>query len=191
VRCRTANQTGRKSPEGFAREDHRALFTTPVIFTFTPKDFIECDHRRVRAPVNCSRPGEFVVDRSSNQKKRQIRGMMAIPMHKGSAVFILLGLFASACSSPLTTREQGGLIGAGLGAGSGAIIGGTVGHAAVGALIGGPVGLIAGALIGDQLMGQERTQDQQQRQIDQNAAELERLRRENQRLREESPAPGY
>jgi len=42
---------------------------------------------------------------------------------------------------------------AGLGAGAGAIIGSTVGHAAVGALIGGPVGLVAGALIGDQLMG--------------------------------------
>ena len=31
------------------------------------------------------------------------------------------------------------------------------GHAAAGALIGGPVGLIAGALIGDHLMGQEKT----------------------------------
>ena len=92
-------------------------------------------------------------------------------------------VFLSACSSPLSTREQGGLIGAGLGAGSGAIIGSTVGHAAVGALIGGPVGLIAGALIGDQLMGQTRRQDEQQRHIDQNNVELERLRRENERLR--------
>jgi len=47
------------------------------------------------------------------------------------------------------------------------------------------VGLIAGALIGDQLMGREVRQDEQQRQIDRNAAELEQLRRENQRLREE------
>ena len=60
------------------------------------------------------------------------------------------------CSSPITTREQGGLIGAGLGAGTEAIIGNTVGHAAVGALlVGGAIGLIAGALIGDHLMGQE------------------------------------
>jgi len=57
----------------------------------------------------------------------------------------------------------------------------------VGALIGGPVGLIAGALIGDQLMSQDRRQDDQQRQIDQNQSELERLRRENQRLRDQQP----
>lgn len=60
------------------------------------------------------------------------------------------------CSEPLSKREQGGLIGGGLGAGTGAIIGSTVGHAAVGALIGGPIGLIGGALIGDQLMRQDK-----------------------------------
>jgi len=60
-----------------------------------------------------------------------------------------------------------------LGAGSGAIIGSTVGHAAV------------GALIGDHLMGQERRQQDQAIQSDQNEREIERLRRENQRLREE------
>ncbi len=73
--------------------------------------------------------------------------------HRLPFAILLTLLLVSGCSSSLTTREQGGLIGAGLGAGSGAIIGSTVGHAAVGALIGGPVGLIAGALIGDQLMG--------------------------------------
>jgi osmotically inducible lipoprotein OsmB len=99
----------------------------------------------------------------------------------------MLGLFATvaACSTPITTREQGGLIGAGLGAGTGAIIGSTVGHAAVGALIGGPVGLIAGALIGDHLMGQEMRQQDLTIQSDQNQRELERLRRENERLRQE------
>jgi outer membrane lipoprotein SlyB len=66
----------------------------------------------------------------------------------GSTLMILV-VMVSSCSAPITTREQGGLIGAGLGAGAGAIIGSTVGHAAAGALIGGPVGLIAGALIGD------------------------------------------
>jgi phage tail tape-measure protein len=100
---------------------------------------------------------------------------------------VLLSLVAATagCSAPMTTREQGGLIGAGLGAGTGAIIGSTVGHAAVGALIGGPVGLIAGALIGDHLMGQERRQQDQTIQSDQNQREIERLRQENQRLREE------
>ena len=94
-------------------------------------------------------------------------------------------VWLAACSSPMTTREQGGLIGAGLGAGTGAIIGSTVGHAAVGALVGGPVGLIAGALIGDQLMAQERRQTEQFQDIDRNRNEIERLRRENQRLRDE------
>jgi uncharacterized membrane protein len=104
----------------------------------------------------------------------------------GSIIFVgVTLLLLVGCSSTLTTREQGGLIGVGVGAGTGAIIGSTVGHAAAGALIGGPVGLIAGALIGDQLMGREVRQDEQQRQIDRNAAELDQLRRENQRLREE------
>lgn len=53
-----------------------------------------------------------------------------------------------------------------IGAGLGAIIGSTVGYAAVGALIGSPVELIAGALIGDPLMGQSLQQDNHQRQID-------------------------
>ena len=93
---------------------------------------------------------------------------------------LTLGLFG--CSTPLTQREQGGLIGGVLGAGSGAIIGATVGHAAAGAAIGGPIGLIAGALIGDQLMSQSQYARQQ---VDYNQSELERLRRENRRLREQ------
>jgi uncharacterized membrane protein len=103
------------------------------------------------------------------------------------ALFLALVLSINmGCSEPLSKREQGGLIGGGLGAGAGAIIGSTVGHAAVGALIGGPIGLIGGALIGDQLMGQDKKQNEQQFQIDRNRDELERLRRENQRLREQS-----
>lgn len=94
-----------------------------------------------------------------------------------------LALFvATGCSAPLTQREQGGLLGGAIGAGSGAIIGSTVGHAAAGAAVGGPLGLIAGALIGDQLMA---AYGGQQRQYDANQAELERLRRENRRLREQ------
>ena len=93
--------------------------------------------------------------------------------------FLCLG-----CTEPLSKREQGGLLGLGAGAGTGAIIGSTVGHAAAGALIGGPIGLIGGALIGDQLMGQDKRQDEQQRVIDRNQHELEHLRRENQQLRE-------
>jgi osmotically inducible lipoprotein OsmB len=126
--------------------------------------------RRLTVGAGC------LMDEKNTMKTRCVPGVMFI----GMALLFMVG-----CSSPLTTREQGGLIGAGVGAGTGAIIGSTVGHAAAGALIGGPVGLIAGALIGDQLMGREVRQDEQQRQIDRNAAELDQLRRENQRLREE------
>jgi outer membrane lipoprotein SlyB len=108
-----------------------------------------------------------------------------VPKLMMGVVLFSLMITAAGCSAPITTREQGGLLGAGLGAGAGAIIGSTVGHAAAGALIGGPVGLIAGALIGDHLMGQDRRQHEQSVQTEQNEREIERLRRENQRLREE------
>ena len=108
-------------------------------------------------------------------------------LHFLSAVVVTALLtISTGCTTALTRREQGGLIGGGLGAGTGAIIGSTVGHAAVGALIGGPVGLLAGALIGDQLMARDHRQDEQQQQINGNQAELERLKRENERLREQS-----
>lgn len=94
---------------------------------------------------------------------------------------VLLALVFAGCSAPLSMREQGGLLGGAIGAGSGAIIGSAVGHAAAGAAIGGPLGLIAGGLIGDQLMASSRPQ----RQYDANQAELDRLRRENRRLREQ------
>ena len=61
--------------------------------------------------------------------------------------------FVAGCSSPIITREQKGLIGAGLGAGTGAIIGSMVGHVTVGAVVGGPVRLIARTLIGDHFDG--------------------------------------
>lgn len=111
------------------------------------------------------------------------------PRFSISAILLTSLLTVSAsCTTPLTKREQAGLIGGGVGAGTGAIIGSTVGHAAVGALVGGPVGLVAGALIGDQLMAQDRRHDEQQEQLDENKAELERLQRENERLREQDLA---
>lgn len=98
-------------------------------------------------------------------------------------ILVVLTVAVAGCSSPLTQREQGGLIGGVIGAGSGAIIGSTVGHAAAGAAIGGPMGLIAGALIGDQMMAQ--SYGYQRQATYNNQAELERLRRENRRLREQ------
>ena len=128
---------------------------------------------------------ELEIKQPDIPTNKQIRRMTVV-RSKFIALFSLLIILAvaSGCSEPLSKREQGGLIGGGVGAGAGAIIGSTVGHAAVGALIGGPVGLLAGALIGDQLMSQDHRQDEQQRQIDQNQEELQRLRRENERLRE-------
>jgi len=46
------------------------------------------------------------------------------------------------------------------GAAAGGIIGSAVRHPAAGALIGGALGLGAGALIGDQLQGQEQKQQE-------------------------------
>ncbi|MGH7829337.1 MAG: glycine zipper domain-containing protein, partial [Candidatus Binatia bacterium] len=65
------------------------------------------------------------------------------------------------------------------------IIGSAVGHPGAGAAIGGVLGLGTGALIGDQMQGQQQTQEQQQTQIDQNQAELERQRRELERIKQE------
>jgi hypothetical protein len=53
----------------------------------------------------------------------------------------------------------------------------------VGAAIGGGLGLGAGALIGDQLQGQENVNYQQQQQINRNQAEINRSRQELERLK--------
>lgn len=98
---------------------------------------------------------------------------------KGLAAITVAALIGAGCAGgPLTTREKGAGIGAVGGAVAGGIIGSTVGHPAAGALIGGGLGLGAGALIGDQMQGQENRDYDQQREIDRNARELERLRRE-------------
>lgn len=83
----------------------------------------------------------------------------------------------------LSTREKGAGIGALGGAAAGGIIGAAVGHPGAGAAIGGVLGLGTGALVGDQLQGQDIKQTDQQRQIDSNQAELERQRRELEQLR--------
>ncbi|MBI3000043.1 MAG: OmpA family protein [Deltaproteobacteria bacterium] len=105
------------------------------------------------------------------------------------AAFVLT--FSAACSTPLTTREKGAGIGALGGAAAGGIIGSAVGHPGAGAAIGGTLGLGAGALIGDQLQGQEQRQQEQQQRIEQqkteitkNRALLEELRRHNIEARE-------
>src|SRR5918996_3759005 len=97
------------------------------------------------------------------------------------------------CSAPLTTREKGAGIGALGGAAAGGIIGAAVGHPGAGAAIGGTLGLGTGALIGDQLQGQEMKQAEQQKSIDQQRAEIaknqaliEELKKRNIEARETS-----
>jgi outer membrane protein OmpA-like peptidoglycan-associated protein len=86
-------------------------------------------------------------------------------------------LFVAGCAGgELTTREKGAGIGALGGAAAGGLVGAAVGRPGVGAAVGGALGLGAGALVGDQLLGQENKQKEQQKAIDQQRAELEKNR---------------
>jgi hypothetical protein len=105
-------------------------------------------------------------------------------LRKALLVMPLIALLAG-CAAPLNTREKGGLLGGALGAGTGAIIGSATGHAAAGAAIGGPIGLLAGGLIGDQLLGREREDARLQAQINAQQAELRRQRAEIRRLKKQ------
>lgn len=98
------------------------------------------------------------------------------------AALLLISVLGCAGGN-LTTREKGAGIGALGGAAAGGLIGAAVGHPGAGAAVGGALGLGAGALIGDQLQGQEIKQSDQQRQIDVNQAEIERQRREIEKYR--------
>jgi phage tail tape-measure protein len=98
---------------------------------------------------------------------------------------LLMSSLVGCSGGSLTTREKGAGIGALGGAAVGGIIGAAVGHPGAGAAIGGTLGLGAGALVGDQLQGQEIRQADQQRQIDGNQAELDRQRRELEQLRKQ------
>ena len=100
--------------------------------------------------------------------KRALITLVGLPLLVGSL----------SCATPLSTREKGAGIGAVGGAVAGGIIGSTVGHPAAGALIGGGLGLGAGALIGDQMQGQENRGYQQQQEIDRQRQDIDRLRRD-------------
>ena len=98
---------------------------------------------------------------------------------------VLVASLVGCSGGSLTTREKGAGIGALGGAAAGGIIGAAVGHPGAGAAIGGALGLGAGALVGDQLQGQEIKQADQQNQINTNQAELERQRRELEALKKQ------
>jgi phage tail tape-measure protein len=101
------------------------------------------------------------------------------------ALVLLVTAIAGCSGGSLTTREKGAGIGALGGAAAGGLIGAATGHPGVGAAVGGALGLGAGALVGDQMQGQEIRQSDQQRQIDANQAELDRQRRELERLKQQ------
>lgn len=99
------------------------------------------------------------------------------------AVAVTATLLLTGCSGgPLTTREKGAGIGALGGAAAGGLIGAAVGRPGTGAAIGGALGLGAGALVGDQIQGQEITNYNQQQQINRNQAEIDRNRQQIQQL---------
>ena len=98
-------------------------------------------------------------------------------------ILFIASLFTGCAGGSLTTREKGAGIGGLGGAAVGGIIGSAVGHPAAGAAIGGGLGLGAGALVGDQMQGQEIRQQQQDNQIRTNQAELDRQRQELDRIK--------
>jgi len=109
-------------------------------------------------------------------------------MHKPLTTLFAILLLSTAigcAGGSLTTREKGAGIGALGGAAAGGIIGAAVGHPGAGAAIGGALGLGAGALVGDQMQGQEIKQTDQQRQINSNQADLDRQRRELEQLKKQ------
>lgn len=102
---------------------------------------------------------------------------MIINSAKVRAGFAALALVVSGCAGgELSTREKGAGIGALGGAAAGGIIGAAVGRPGVGAAVGGALGLGTGALIGDQLQGQEKKQAEQQKALDQQRAEIDKNR---------------
>jgi len=89
-----------------------------------------------------------------------MRGQKGTPgrsLHPVLLLFVLT-LFAANCSTPLSTREKGALVGGAVGAGAGAAIGSASGNAGTGALIGAGVGVVSGALIGDAMQAHEQQQ---------------------------------
>jgi phage tail tape-measure protein len=87
-------------------------------------------------------------------------------------------LLAGCAGGDLTTREKGAGIGALGGAAAGGLIGAAVGHPGIGAAVGGGLGLGAGALVGDQLQGQQNQNYRQDEEIRRNQAEINRQRNE-------------
>jgi phage tail tape-measure protein len=113
-----------------------------------------------------------------NRQRKSARNLLLIPV---AAILLVAGC----AGGSLTTREKGAGIGALGGAAAGGLIGSAVGHPGAGAAIGGVLGLGTGALIGDQIQGQDNRNYDQNEQIRRNQNEIDRQREELQRLRRE------
>jgi len=99
-------------------------------------------------------------------------------------VAVSAALIGAGCAGgPLSLREKAAGIGTLGGAAAGGIIGSAVGRPAAGALIGGGLGLGAGALIGDQMQGQEIQNQRQDQKIRRTQAEQDQQRQELDRLK--------
>jgi len=107
-------------------------------------------------------------------------------MNRAPMLFLAGTLLIAGCAGgSLTTREKGAGIGAVGGAVAGGLIGAAVGHPGAGAAIGGALGLGAGAVIGDQMQGQENQNYSQDADIRRNQLERDRQQAEIDRLRRE------
>jgi outer membrane lipoprotein SlyB len=111
-----------------------------------------------------------------NRQRKSTRNLLLIPV-------VAILLVAGCAGGSLTTREKGAGIGALGGAAAGGLIGSAVGHPGAGAAIGGVLGLGTGALIGDQIQGQDNRNYDQDEQIRRNQYEIDRQREDLQRLR--------
>lgn len=89
-------------------------------------------------------------------------------------------------SRPPTQREQTAAVGGLAGGAGGAIIGSFAGSAVAGGLFGIPLGAVTGWYVGDYMARQERMA---QLRMEEREEELNRLRRENERLRREEDQP--
>jgi uncharacterized protein YcfJ len=114
-----------------------------------------------------------------------IAGVKELEMKKIIRIIaaMMLAIAFAGCSEPLTTREKGAAIGTFTGAGLGAIIGSATGNAGAGAGIGAAVGLIGGALIGDQMQARQKQDEDTQRRLQTQQAEIDRQQRELDQLK--------
>jgi outer membrane lipoprotein SlyB len=120
-------------------------------------------------------------------RRRRVNKFEGAGMQRALTTVLLISLATVflGCSEPLTTREKGAGIGTFTGAGLGAIIGSATGNAGAGAGIGAAVGLVGGALIGDQMQARQKQDQDVQRQIAAQQAEIDRQNRELQQLKQQ------